>query len=173
MNELNKASEVLSKIHNPRVIYLPPMTMATIYLPGDSVEEALRVINDFAKQNNLFKAKPDLRLFISEHAHGHECGNEVLVSIPDDFDVPVPLVKKKFHGGQYAAHILGENEGFSTYKELRAWINNGGKFQYDHSSRREPSTGEMSPDFEEVINYYNQQIPSINQIDVLMPVIPM
>ncbi len=173
MQELNKVADVLNTLHNPRVIYIPPITVASIYLTGDNVDEGLRKTKDFAKQNDIFKLKPDLRLFISEHAHGHMHGSEVLLSIPDDFDVPAPFIKKKFKGGQYVAHVLGENVGFGTYKGLRAWIDESSEFQYDFKVRCEPSTGELSLDLEEVLNYYHEQTPSINQIDVLLPIKPI
>ncbi|MDF2540805.1 MAG: hypothetical protein K0S47_523 [Herbinix sp.] len=91
MNALNKASEVLNKLRNVRVVYLPPMTVASIFFTGENTRErAWQAINEYVKQNHLFEIKPDLRIFKIEHSNatGQNFGNEMWVSIPADFDVP-------------------------------------------------------------------------------------
>jgi len=187
VGELNRAAEVLNKLKNVRVIYLPPMTIASAFYMGDnSYEKAWRMADEFVKQNNLFEIKPDLRIFRHErsNATGQSFGNEVWVTIPEDFDVPAPLVKKKFHGGQYAAHVLGD-DGFLTCLGLQDWINESDKYRYDYDgnlARVTPpieeidSFGGIRLDPEELLNYrhYDSCEPPGEelgfQIDVLFPI---
>lgn len=183
MNDLNKASEVLNKLKEVRIVYLPPMTVASAFFTGDnSYEKAWEVVNGFIKETNLFEIKPDLRVFRHErsNATGQNFGNEVWVSIPDDFDIPAPLMKKRFHGGQYAAHLLGD-DGFLTYLGMQDWINESEKYQYDYDenlTRITPpieeidSFGGIRLDPEEIINYYDiyYNHETSKQYDVFFPV---
>ena len=183
MNDLDKASDVLNKLKEVRVVYLPPMTVASAFFSEDnSYEKAWEAADRFIKETNLFEIKPDLRIFRHErsNATGQSFGNEVWVSVPDDFDVPAPLTKKRFHGGQYAAHLLGD-DGFLTYLGLQDWINENDKYQYDYDgnlTRVTPpieeidSFGGVRLDPEEIINYYaiyhGHEIEK--QYDVFFPV---
>ena len=68
----------------------------------------------YYEESGLLKIKPDARSFgfdcskgaavIGEPSHVYE----VWVSIPDDIEIPAPLVKRTFDGGLYAAHVLRE-----------------------------------------------------------------
>ena len=183
MSDLLKAADVLKKLENVRVVYLPPMTVASIcYNEIGKEEEAWQALNDFVIQNNLTTIKPDLRVF----KLGAETVSENWVSIPDDFEVLAPFIKKKFHGGQYAAHIYGGLNAINTTNEggmeiwlgLQDWINGSEKYQYDTSlSRCEPpikeieSFGGIRLDLEEVLNYYDgQTLSSDSQIDIMLPI---
>lgn len=183
INDLNRAADVLNKLRNVRVVYLPPMTVVSAFFTGENPHErAWQAINDFVKQNNLFEIKPDLRIFRIErsNATGQNFGNEVWVSIPDDFIVPAPLTKKKFHGGHYTAHVLGD-DGFLTYLGLQDWINESDKYQYDYDgnlTRVTPPIEEIDSfggtrlDPEEILNYHEvfHDPGSEIQYDVLFPV---
>ena len=183
MSDLNKASNVLNKLKEVRIVYLPPMTVASAFFVGDnSREKAWEAANNFIKQNHLYDRKPDLRVFRNErsNATGQNFGNEVWVSIPDDYDVPAPLTKKKFHGGKYAAHLLGD-DGFLTYLGMQDWINENDKYQYDYDgnlTRVTPPVEEIDSfggtrlDPEEIINYYDiyHGYETEKQYDVLFPV---
>jgi hypothetical protein len=183
MSELNKAADVLNKLKDVRVVYLPPMTVASAFYTGQNPQEkAWKAINDFIKQSNLFFHKPDLRVFRIDHSNatGKNFGHEVWASIPDDFIVPEPLIKKKFHGGQYAAHVLGD-DGFLTYLGMQDWINESEKYQYDYDgnlTRVTPPIDEIDSfggtrlDPEEILNYpelYHNPNSEI-QYDVLFPI---
>lgn len=183
MNDLNKASDILNRLKEVRVVYLPPMTVASAFFTGDnSDEKAWEAADSFIKETKLFEIKPDLRVFRHErsNATGQNFGNEVWVSIPDDFDVPAPLMKKRFHGGQYAAHLLG-GDGFLTYLGMQDWINESEKYQYDYDgnlTRITPpieeidSFGGIRLDPEEIINYYDiyYNHETAKQYDVFFPV---
>lgn len=182
MNELTKAADFLNKLKDVRVVYLPPMTVASAYFMGEKPEEqAWQAITDFVNKCNLLEIKPDLRLFKIDHhnATGQNFGYEMWVSVPDDFIVPAPLVKKKFLGGQYASYILGD-KGFENTLGLQDWINESDKYQFDYEGyllRCDPpikeinSFGGMGYNLDEVLNFINFQDPSFeNQIDLLIPI---
>lgn len=182
MSHLLKAADVLNKLENVRVVYLPPMTVASFYFSGENSEEkAWQAMTDFVKQNNLIDAKPDLRVFKIAHqnATGNNFGDEVWVSIPDTLAVPSAFHKKRFLGGQYAAHVL-DNNGFEVALGLQDWINESEKYQYDFDGnliRVDPpmneidSFGGMHLDLYEVLNFNNFQKPDFeNQIDYLTPI---
>ena len=121
-----KATETLNKLHHVRVVYLPPMCLACIRVTGEQMQEkAWQAITGFVGQYHLLKIKPDLRVFKFDHvAVGgrHFDGHEVWVSIPDDCDVPAPLTKKRFLGGQYAVHSVGD-DAFYVELGLQDWVN--------------------------------------------------
>ena len=136
-------------------------------------------MTNFMKQSNLPNAKPDLRCFMLEHSNatGVNFGHEIMVSIPDDFAIPKPLVRKTFHGGLYAAHFVGRN-GIEPFLGMQDWVNESDKYQFDLDlARFNPpiqeidSFGGIQPVLEEVLNMYNVQDPQYErQIDVLYPV---
>ena len=120
MEDLNKANETLQKLEDKdvRIIYLPPMTVAAAHFSGKAEygvgPEATGMIENFVYETELLKIKPDAR------GMGFDCSRadlrvevgatptayEAWVSIPEDMEVPPPLVKKTFSGGMYAAHVL-------------------------------------------------------------------
>jgi len=183
MSDLMQAADVLSKLENIRVVYVPPMTVASIFCTGENSEErAWKTITDFAKQSDLIKIKPDLRVFKIAHlnATGNSFGDEAWVSIPESLTVPSTFAKKKFLGGQYAAHVMDENNNFEIGLGMQDWINESDKYQYDYNgnlSRCDPpikeidSFGGMHLDLLEVLNFTSFQKPGYEiQIDYLTPI---
>jgi len=185
MGDLFKAAEVLNKLENVRVVYVPPMTVASIYFTGENSEErAWQAITDFVAQSNLLEIKPDLRVFKIPYlnATGNSFGDEAWVSIPDTDTLAIPstFVKKRFLGGQYAAHVMNDNSGFEVALGMQDWINESDKYQYDYDgnlSRCAPpineidSFGGMRLDLVEVLNFNSFQKTGYEiQIDYLMPV---
>ena len=190
ISDLDRASEVLNKLKNVRVVYLAPMTVASAHFSGENAEDkAWTAITDFVKQKNLLKIKPDARCFKISHSYGigNDNGYEIWVSIPDGFHLPAPLVKKQFYGGQYAAYVLGHNE-FDPILGLCDWVNESEKYQADYEGnlkRCDPPLQEIDKfgemwrdilggiwlDLQEVLNFYNFLKPGFEmQIDFLMPI---
>ena len=182
MRDVFKAAEVLNKLENVRVVYVPPMTVASIFCSGDNSESKVwQLITDFTLKSDLITIKPDLRVFKIAHqnATGDNFGDEAWVSIPADFEIPKNFTKKEFLGGQYAAHVL-DNNGFEVALGLQDWINESEKFQYDldgNLARCEPplaeieSFGGMHLDLSEVLNFNNFKNASFEmQIDYLTPI---
>lgn len=176
MEDLNKANETLQKLEDKdvRIIYLPPMTVAAARFSGKAEygvgPEATGMIEKFVYGTELLKMKPDAR------GMGFDCSRadlrvevgatptayEAWVSIPEDMEVPPPLVKKTFSGGMYAAHVL-RDWNFQDWGLLQEWVSKSG--------RDEEADG---PCFEEILNYYNLMNNGAKmedtQIDLLLPI---
>ena len=64
MKDLNRANESLSKLHDVRVVYLPPMTVAASHYEGEESEmNSGAILDKFVKESNLLQIKPDTRHF--------------------------------------------------------------------------------------------------------------
>ena len=182
MSDLFKAAEVLNRLENVRVVYLPPMTVASVYCTGENSEDAAwQAMTDFVKESGLIETKPDLRAFKIPYlnAVGDNFGDEVWVSIPDNLDLPANFTKKRFLGGQYAAHVM-DNNGFEVSLGMQDWINESDRYQYDYDGnlvRVDPPMSEIDSfggvhlDFSEVLNFNSFQKPGFEiQIDYLSPI---
>lgn len=182
MNELKQASEKLEKLTDVRIVYLPPMTVATASATGENCEgKAGDMISRFVMERNLLKVKPDLRQF------GFDCSAgktgvgqssykyQVWVTIPDDMDVPEPLVKRTFTGGMYAAHMIVMGN-FDHWRLLYEWVKSSDKYENDwRTVRCSPCESDMDRCLEEQLNYWgNLQNPDFNsddmQLDLLFPI---
>ncbi len=182
MEQLNQASEKLSKMEDKdvRIVYLPPMTVAAAYASGEDCEgKALDMINQFVKDSGLLRIKPDARSFgfdcskeaigIGEPSHIYE----VWVSVPENIEIPAPLVKRTFDGGLYAAHVL-RTWDFEDWRLLKEWVSASDKYDSDLDSPRwvspETSSGQG---FEETLNFYNYaqkgEMKDL-QLDLLFPI---
>ena len=183
MEELNKANENLNKLMDKdvRIVYLPPMTVAAAYETGEGCEgKANDMITKFVKESGLLKIKPDARSFgfdCSKDAKGiGELSNayEAWVSIPEDIEVPEPLIKRTFNGGLYAAHVL-RTWDFEDWRLLKEWVNGSDKYDNDWGSSRWISPETVSGQgFEETLNFYNfiQRGSKMEdlQLDLLFPI---
>jgi DNA-binding transcriptional MerR regulator len=173
---LNKANEVLTKL-NVRILQVPPATVASYHFIGENPEEKVgAVMSRFAKESNLYELKPDSKLYGFNHpnpAEGKEHhGYEDWITIPDDMDVPSPLVKKKFAGGMYAAHTIKFMD-FHEWNDLHKWVENSDKYDFNYA----PEGAEiMSGCLEDHLNwaYANHLDWPENfidgQLDLLLPV---
>ncbi|WP_019155226.1 MerR family transcriptional regulator [Robertmurraya massiliosenegalensis] len=164
IEELNKANESVNKLADKdvRIVYLPPMTVAAAYATGEGCEgKAIDIITHFVRESGLLKIKPDARSFgfdcskgaavIGEPSHVYE----VWVSIPDDLEIPAPLVKRNFDGGLYAAHVLRAWD-FQDWSLLKEWVNASDKYDNDWGSPRWLSPETVAGQgFEETLNFYN------------------
>ena len=182
MEELNQASEKLNKLTDARIVYLPPMTVASASTTGENCEgQAGHMIDGFVLESNLLKIKPDIRHFGFDCSAGKAGVGEpsrkyqMWVSIPDDMIVPKPLVKRTFDGGLYAAHMIKMGD-FDHWVLLRNWVMNNDKYEHDwHSVRCAPYEDDMDRCFEEQLNYWgNLQNPEFKndemQLDLLFPI---
>lgn len=182
MEQLNQASEKLNKMEDKdvRIVYLPPMTVAAAYASGEDCEgKTFDMINQFVKDSGLLKIKPDARSF------GFDCSMgatgigepsrtyEMWVSVPDDLEIPMPLVKRTFHGGLYAAHVL-RTWDFQDWGLLKEWVCNSDKYDNDWDSPRWISPETVAGQgFEETLNFYNYtqngKMKDL-QLDLLFPI---
>ncbi len=181
MEDLNKASDTISELTDVRIIYLPPMTVATISAIGDNCEDkANEIINQFVKENNLLKIKPDIRHFGFDCSMGEiEIGEnskkyQVWISVPDDMEIFEPFIKRRFSGGLYASHMIKMGD-FHHWSLLNKWVKNSDKYEVDSYTRCEPFESDMDCCFEEQLNYWgNLQNKDFNsndmQMDLLFPI---
>lgn len=138
MNELEKANETLEKNLNVRILQIPPFTVASNHVIGKDPEETVDdLMFQFIRDSRLYEIKPDSRYFGFNHPNpgileNGEHGYEVWATIPDDLEVPAPLVKKKFEGGLYAALTIKFPE-FQYWQELERWVYNSDKYEPNYS----------------------------------------
>jgi len=140
MNDLNTANQDLSKNLNVRIVMLPPFTVASNHIIGKDPEEKVgELMNKFIRDSRLYEIKPDSRYFGFNHPNPGVLedgihGYEVWVTIPDDMDVPEPMVKKKFGGGLYAALTIRFPE-FQYWGELENWVRNNDEYELNYSEQ--------------------------------------
>lgn len=156
LEQLEKANETVEKISSDiRIIQLPPFTVASNHCIGREPEEEVgKPVDKFIRDNGLYNIKPDARYFgfnhpnpgvLEEGIHGYE----VWVTVPDDMEVPEPLVKKKFSGGLYAVMTIRFPE-FQRWADLARWAENNDEYEPDYS----PLGGEiMGGCLEEHLNW--------------------
>ncbi len=136
-------------------------------------------IKQSVKTSGLLKIKPDARSF------GFDCPQvcaengassrayELWVSIPDDMEVAAPFVRRSFHGGLYAAHVL-QAWDFGDWRLLRDWVNASGQYESDWGAPRwtSPEKG-AGQELEETLNFYyfaqSGQVKGL-QLDLLFPI---
>lgn len=156
MEELNKANESLSKLKDVRFVYLAPATVAASHYIGENPEQnAAAPLDKFSKESGLCKIKPDLRHYGFNHPNPSNdrpyYGYEMWITNPDDMDVPMPLTKKQFKGGLYAAHMIPMGN-FHEWEWLWEWAHNNPNYEPDIVN----DNGEcMYGLLEECLNYVN------------------
>lgn len=177
MEDLNKAAKKLERLTDVRIIHLPEYTVAASHYVGENPEDnAGAQLEKFLKESNLYKVKPDARVFGFNHPNPSNdrpvYGYELWVTIPDDMEVPAPLEKKHFKGGLYAAHMITLGN-FHEWQWLVDWVTvSNDKYEEDTLN----DNGEvMSGLLEEHLNYvYHSSLnwpeSDEHQLDLLFPV---
>ncbi len=176
LNQLKKAEENLAQLHDVRIVYLPPATVAAAHYIGDDPEtHANGLIDEFVLATGLHHSKPDLRHYGFNHPNpvdetGYH-GYETWVTIPDEMEVPAPLEKKRFAGGLYAAHMIAFGN-FNEWDALLKWVNHSSKYEFAGDFRDQEH---MCGLLDEHLNYiHHVELPSSEpedlQLDLLMPV---
>lgn len=139
MEELNKANEALNRISDKdvRIVYLPPSAVASALTFGEKAEHDTDVImGKFVEDTNLFKINPGAKFYgfnnpeFDDNNNFVKQGYEAWATIPDDFIVPAPLVKKTFTGGLYAAYT-SKPVDFEDWKHFFVWLDESEDFEHD------------------------------------------
>jgi hypothetical protein len=176
MEELNKASESLNKLHDKevRIIYLPPATIASIHCIGGVPEiESGNLLRQFIRETKLYEMKPDFRHYGFNNPNGNmpdgsDHGYERWVTIPDDYEIKSPFTKKQFAGGLYCAYMIPMGS-FDEWFKLYDWAQNNDK--YELNFKEQIIEQEC---IEEHLNYINKyMLPPDDitiQIDLLLPI---
>ncbi|MCM5555302.1 effector binding domain-containing protein [Pleomorphomonas sp. NRK KF1] len=163
MGELKAASESFGRLEDRdvRIVWLPPMTVAAAYASGEGCEgRALDAITRFVTDSRLLEIKPDARSFGFDCSKGEaKVGEpsrvyEVWVSIPEGMAVPAPLIRRTFHGGLYAAHVL-RSWDFQDWSLIKDWVDASDRYANDWDAPRwvSPETA-AGQGFEETLNFY-------------------
>ena len=176
MEKLKKAEAGLSRIGDVRIIYLPPSAVAAAHYVGDEPEiHVNEMLDRFVRETGLHRRKPDLRHYGFNHPNPTDAtgfhGYESWVTIPEDMEVPAPLVKKLFVGGIYAAHMISFGS-FNEWDPLLNWVNSNEKYEFaGDMADQEHMCGLL----EEHLNYISHvelanTEPEEFQLDLLVPV---
>lgn len=178
ISDLDKAAQTLAKQQLPvRIVLLPPFTVASNHVIGKEPEEVVGVeIDRFIREQKLYEIKPDSRYFGFNHPNpgilpNDEHGYEIWVTIPDDMEVPEPLVKKHYSGGLFAVLTISFGD-FSRWNDLWNWVHESDKYDFDWRGNDDIMGGAL----EEHINWvYSSHMgwpeDGINtQLDLMMPV---
>ncbi len=177
MEDLNQANEKLGKLtdRDIRIIQLPKAVVAAYQYEGDDPEwHVNQVIDAFVREHDLVSKKPDLRHYgfnspnpVDESGYH---GYEMWVTVPEDMEIPAPLVRKEFAGGLYAAYMIPMG-AFEEWSRICDWIKNHKVYEYNGSWDYHNMFGWM----EEHLNYVNHvnlpdSEPEDLQLDLLMPI---
>ena len=176
MEKLKKAEAGLSRIGDVRIIYLPPSAVAAAHYVGDEPEiHVNEMLDRFVRETGLHRRKPDLRHYGFNHPNPTDAtgfhGYESWVTIPEDMELPAPLVKKLFVGGIYAAHMISFGS-FNEWDLLLNWVNSNEKYEFaGDMADQEHMCGLL----EEHLNYISHvelanTEPEEFQLDLLVPV---
>ena len=135
VDDLRKADEQLNKLTDKdvRIIYLPPMTVASIHIVGQDANgehaeySSALILDDFINKTNLKTVYPAARNFGFNNPDGVPDDNpahgyERWISIPDNLEVPAPLVKKHLEGGMYADHMIPMGAWDEGWMPLYNWV---------------------------------------------------
>lgn len=155
-----------NQLKDVRIIRIPEMTVASYRAESETPEkDCSDVINKFISENSLHK-RGGFRYFGFNNPSSSEnnpvYGYEIWVAIPEDFDVPKPLVKKKFEGGLYASITTKMGEIGERWQLLYNWVKNSDKYDVDFSFQ----CLEECIDFETFISGDE----NLQQLDLLEPI---
>ena len=157
------------QLKNVRIMELPPMTVATYCALSETPEvDCAEVFDKFVLDNNLHK-RSGYRYFGFNNPDPFEdspiYGYELWVTIPEDFELPAPFVKKQFDGGMYASISAQMNEIGERWKSLYEWSTQSERYEGDFSMQW---LEEQVMDFE---TFMSKQVPdSEKQLDLLLPI---
>ncbi|MDE5802281.1 MAG: effector binding domain-containing protein [Lachnospiraceae bacterium] len=176
---MSSTKEMIEKGSTVRIVLLAPCTVASYQYVGDNPEEKVGdVMDEFIRSSRLYEKKPDARLFgfnNPEPQPGNDFhGYEDCVTIPDDMEVPQPLVKKHFTGGLYAAYTINFPD-FYEWQFLTEWVEKNEQYQMDYHEESEKFMGGF---LEEHLNWvYSSHMgwPENGidgKIDLLLPIRP-
>jgi hypothetical protein len=161
-----------------RIIYLPPMTIASIHLVGNGPEDrTLEYINNFIRENDLAKNKPDFRHFgfnnpdniaDSDPKHGYERW----ISILENISVKEPFIKKNFSGGIFAAHMIPWGLWDEGWLPLHDWLETNGKYEMEVGDSAYGGTCGWLEEYLNYINLYDRYTreDTTLQLDLLMSI---
>lgn len=158
--------------HEVRVVYLPPMTVASIHIVGgeNSEERSAELLDRFIADKRLREFYPAARCFGFNNPDGipgnmPTHGYERWISVPESMEVPVPFVKKFLCGGTYAAYTITMGEWDAGWHLLHRWVEENNMYDF-----RWNTVEGVCGWLEEHLNYWDWQTGSMQQLDLLLPI---
>jgi DNA-binding transcriptional MerR regulator len=160
-----------------RIVRLPAMTVAAYRAESETSPEGDcgDVTFPFVRSNHLHKS--DGFRFFGFHPldaktseDNRSCNYEQWVTMPPNFYVPEPFVKKQFEGGLFASVVTPMNEYRERWDALKAWCESNGRFvvYVNENDRFERQYFEEFIDFEA---WLNDDMPfGEKQLDLLLPI---
>ena len=182
VDKLDHAEKIINDKLDPRIVMLPPCTVASYHHIGENPEEEVgKVLDDFIRKTRLYEIKPDSRMFgfnnpnparMGDDLAGVVYGYESWVTIPEDMDVPGPLQKKHFKGGLYAVYTINFPE-FQHWQDLKAWAEKSARYMPNYNV-----DGQDSQDgcMEEYLNWVYAshmgwpESDVTDKLDILLPI---
>ena len=143
--KMSETKQMIEKGSCVRILLLPPCTVAAYQYIGEEPEAHVGdVMDPFIRSSRLYEKKPDSRYFGFNHPDPEEgskvYGYEVWVTIPEDMDVPAPLVKRQFSGGLYAAYTIHFPD-FFEWQFLYQWAEQNEQYEPAMTPREEKNMG--------------------------------
>lgn len=143
--KVSETKQMIEKGSCVRILMLPPCTVAAYQYIGEEPEAHVGdVMDPFIRSSRLYERKPDARYFGFNHPDPEEgasvYGYEVWVTIPEDMEVPPPLVKKHFPGGLYAAYTIHFPD-FFEWQFLHQWAEQSQQYEPAMAPREEKNMG--------------------------------
>ena len=157
------------RLNNVRIVKIPAMTVAAYRAESATPEDdCSKVFDKFVLKNDLHK-RDGYRFFGFNNPSPSEdnpvYGYEMWVTIPEDYSVPKPLIKKEFGGGLYASVSTQMNEIGERWKLLHDWCESSNKYDVDFTFQW---LEECTMDFE---TFISDQVPDgSKQLDLLEPI---
>ena len=140
MEDLNKAADkLLYKWIAPRIVHLPPATIAAIKIfdgqeKDSEQKEAQNRVKKFVKDTGLLSIKPDARTFGFNIEEDDREGYQAWVTIPENMEVSDGFFKDKFPGGLYACYSQATHDmDGGEVSFLYNWVENNADFTFDSS----------------------------------------
>ena len=147
------SKEMIEKGSCVRILLQPPATVAAYQYIGENPEDHLEEMVRFIRESRLYEKKPDSRYFGFNHPDPEEGskvdGYEAWVTIPEDMEVPEPLVKKHFPGGLYAAYTINFPD-FFEWQFLYQWAERNEQYE---PAMSDPAEKNMGGALEEHLNW--------------------
>ncbi len=163
-------------------IYLTDDGHADFSKDGKSIpghfQAGINAINKLIHNYNLVEVMPGFRLFGFANCsdmenYGPFYGFGRWLTIPDDMDVPLPFIKKRFKGGMYGAYsrpLPMSNGDSDEWEVLNHWVVNNDKYEYDGGREPDCNYG-LLEDYLNYINIFNLPVEEKSlQTDLLIPI---
>jgi hypothetical protein len=157
------------QLKNVRIVELPPMAVATHCVLSETPEiDCAKVFDKFVLDNNLHK-RSGYSYFGFNNPDPSEdrpiYWYELWVTIPEDFELPTPFVKKQFDGGMYASISAQMNEVGERWESLYEWSTQSDRYEGEFSLQW------LEEEVMDIETFMSEQIPdSEKQLDLLLPI---